>query len=86
VADKHRDSNKPALLHEALDRTSVISTMIDVTLVEHAGVQSVPAAAKKIQKAALLLGEAYQIIGATAEPYMAPVVRVKRRAKANTRK
>ncbi len=56
----------PYLVHEALDRTNMLSEVICSQLLEHQGVKAIPRAAKLIERAADMLDRAYQVIGASA--------------------
>lgn len=52
--------------HEALDRASMFSQMVGIWLLEHPSVQANAKVRKKVEKAANLLTEAYQEIGASS--------------------
>lgn len=49
--------------HEAMDRTAMITDMVDNYLVQHSVFKAEKEFAEKIEKAGMLLAEAYQIIG-----------------------
>lgn len=49
--------------HEAIDRTAVITDMLDRYLIQHPVFKAEKEFSKKIEKAGMLLAEAYQIIG-----------------------
>ena len=49
--------------HEALDRCHVLGSQIDDVLLEHPVVRKHKKIRKKVDKAAFLLAEAYQMIG-----------------------
>lgn len=49
--------------HEAVDRVAIAGDHIDRHLLEHPAVKDCVRAQKKIEKAAYLLAEAYQILG-----------------------
>jgi len=49
--------------HEALDRTWMIIDILDRHLIQHPVFKAEKEYAKKVEKAGLLLAEAYQIIG-----------------------
>lgn len=49
--------------HEAMDRTAMITDMVDNYLVQHSVFKAEKEFAEKIEKAGMLLAEAYQIVG-----------------------
>jgi len=66
VARKREQKLDPYLVHEALDRTNMLTEVLDTHLLAHPGVKAVPKAEKLIERAADLLGRAYQELGNAA--------------------
>jgi hypothetical protein len=49
--------------HEAMDRTAMLTDMVDSYLVQHPVFKAEKEFAEKIEQAGMLLAEAYQIVG-----------------------
>jgi hypothetical protein len=49
--------------HEAMDRAAMLTDMVDSYLIQHPVFKAEKEYAKKVEKAAMLLAEAYQIAG-----------------------
>ena len=49
--------------HEAMDRTAMITDIVDSYLVQHPVFKAEKEFAEKIEQAGMLLAEAYQIVG-----------------------
>lgn len=54
-------------IHEALDRTHMVASILDEHLLQHPWVKANKSVSDKIEKSLSLLAEAYQEIGQSAE-------------------